>query len=167
MAALGAMQLVVMGASGAGKSAVGARLAAALGVPFGEGDALHPPANVARMAAGQPLSDADRAPWLEAVAAWFTTHPAGVVACSALKRRYRDRLRLAAPNACFLLLEAPTAVLRARLEHRPNHFMPATLLDSQLAALEPLGADERGWTVDATGDVPATIVAIVGRLAST
>jgi len=158
------MQLVMMGVSGVGKSVVGARLAKALDVPFEEGDALHPPANVAKMASGQPLDDADRAPWLDAVAGWLTAHPAGVVSCSALKRGYRDRLRAAAPDACFVLLTADAGTLHQRLHGRREHFMPATLLRSQLGTLEPLAPDERGITVASTDTVEATVNAVLGRL---
>ena len=150
-----------MGVSGAGKSVVGERLAAALGAPFCEGDTLHPPENVAKMHAGVPLTDADRAPWLDRVAAWLAEHPAGVVSCSALKRVYRDRLRLAAPDARFVLLDVPEAVLAERLAHRPAHFMPAALLDSQLATLERPGADERAMIVAAEGGVEATVARVL------
>lgn len=160
------MRLVVMGVSGVGKTVVGEGLAGALDVPFGEGDFFHPPANIARMAAGEPLDDADRAPWLDRVAGWLAAHPAGVVACSALKRAYRDRLRVAAPDARFVLLEVAPDLLRQRLGARPGHFMPATLLASQLATLEPLGPDEGGIAVPSTGSVDATVAAILTRLAS-
>ena len=156
--------IVVMGVSGAGKSVVGAALARALDAPFCEGDTLHPPGNVAKMREGTPLTDADRAPWLDRVAAWMVAHPDGVVTCSALKRRYRDRLRLAAPTACFVLLDAPKAVLAERLAHRLGHFMPATLLASQLATLEPPGADEQAVTVAAEGGAEATVARILAAL---
>ena len=153
-----------MGVSGAGKSVVGTRLAEALGVPFGEGDELHPAANVAKMASGQSLDDTDRAPWLDRVAAWLVAHSAGVIACSALRRVYRDRLRTAAPDTCFVLLSVPRAALEERLHKRRGHFMPAALLDSQLEALEPLTSDERGITVPPAKDVAATVDAILARL---
>ncbi|AFU01323.1 gluconokinase [Nocardia brasiliensis ATCC 700358] len=148
--------VVVMGVSGSGKSTVGRELAATLDVPYAEGDEFHPAANVAKMAAGVPLDDADRAPWLDAVAAWLAEHVdrGGVITCSALKRAYRDRLRAAAPSAFFLHLSAPRAELAHRMTERSGHFMPASLLDSQLAALEPLGTDERGTVVDATRPAP-------------
>nr|WP_218023370.1 gluconokinase [Nocardia altamirensis] len=144
--------VVVMGVSGSGKSTVGTLLAAALGVEYAEGDDFHPPANVAKMAAGIPLDDADRAPWLDTVAAWLGDRAdrGGVVTCSALKHAYRDRLRTAAPTAFFVHMAASRAELAHRLADRRGHFMPASLLDSQLAALEPLSEDERGTTVDAT-----------------
>lgn len=144
--------VVVMGVSGSGKSTVGRELAAVLDVPYAEGDEFHPAANVAKMAAGIPLDDADRAPWLDAVAGWMAEHTVGggVITCSALKRVYRDRLRAAAPAAFFLHLAAPRDELAHRMTERSGHFMPASLLDSQLAALEPLGPDEHGTVVDAT-----------------
>ena len=158
------MAVVVMGVSGAGKSVVGEALAAAMDVPFSEGDMLHSPANIAKMRAGVPLTDADRAPWLDAVAGWMAAHPDGVVSCSALKRTYRDRLRVAAPDVRFVLLEVPEAVLAERLRHRPAHFMPAALLASQLATLERPGADERAVTVAAEGGVGATVARVLAML---
>lgn len=144
-----APRVVVMGVSGCGKSTVGALLAGLLGVPFVDADALHPPANVERMAAGIPLTDADREPWLHAVGQALAAPPAGaVVACSALRRRYRDLIRDAAPDAVMVHLHGDRARLSARLAARLDHFMPATLLDSQLATLEPLAPDERGSVLD-------------------
>ena len=138
-----------MGVSGSGKSTIGAALADRLGIPFVDGDALHPMTNVERMAAGIPLTDEDRWPWLkkvgEAMAAASGTGI--VVACSALKRSYRDAIRAAAPEALFVYLDGPRELLASRLGHREGHFMPATLLDSQLEALEPLGDGERGIVI--------------------
>lgn len=124
-----------MGVSGSGKSTVGALLAARLGVPFVDGDALHPASNVAKMAAGIPLDDDDRAPWLDAVGARLAQGGV-VVACSALRRAYRDRLRDAAPAARFVLLHGNRDLLASRIAERVGHFMPAALLASQLAILE-------------------------------
>jgi carbohydrate kinase (thermoresistant glucokinase family) len=153
--------LVVMGVSGAGKSTVGAALAAELGVPFRDADDLHPAANVALMAAGQPLSDTDRWPWLDLVgAALASAEVRGtglVMACSALRRVYRERILAAAPTARFVLLEVPPEVLEARMLARPGHFMPPSLLASQLATLEALGADEPGVSVPATASVSALV----------
>lgn len=160
------MAIVVMGVSGSGKSAIGAALAATLGVPFGEGDDLHPAANRAKMAAGVPLDDADRAPWLDRVAVWMAANPAGVVSCSALKRRYRDRLRAGDPTARFVLLDVPRAVLDDRLRHRRGHFMPASLLDSQLATLERPDPDEAAVTIPDHTPIAVVVVAIVNRLTS-
>lgn len=138
--------VVVMGVSGSGKTTVGTRLAAARGWPFLDADDLHPPANVDAMRSGRPLTEAQRDPWLAAVAAWIGDRErAGedaVVACSALRRAHRDRLRAGHPSVRFLHLDVPAAELRARLARRAGHFMPASLLDSQLAALEPLEPDE-------------------------
>ena len=159
--------VVVMGVSGAGKSTVGIALAGLLGVGFVDADALHPPANVAKMAAGTPLTDADRWPWLDRVgAALADARETGlVVACSALKRAYRDRIRAAAPAARFVHLDVPRAMLAKRVTARPDHFMPASLLDSQLETLEPLEPDELGLTVPAVGGIDtaaSTIVALLG-----
>lgn len=133
--------LVVMGVSGSGKSTIGGGLAAALGLPFVEGDELHPERNRRKMAAGIPLDDADRAPWLDAVAAVLEGEPV-VVACSALKRRYRDRLREAAPDLVLIYLHGTAELLSARIEGRSGHFMSSSLLQSQLDALEEPGGDE-------------------------
>src|SRR5450830_669152 len=152
-----------MGVSGSGKSTVGAALADRLGIPFQDADALHPAANVAKMAAGHPLTEADRMPWLALVGAALAAAPGGLVmACSALKRSYREAILAAAPGIRFVLLEGSRALLDSRVEHRPGHFMPASLLDSQLATLEPLGADEPAVTVSL--DANPTVDQIVNLL---
>jgi carbohydrate kinase (thermoresistant glucokinase family) len=147
------LAVVVMGVCGCGKSTVGERLARELGALFIEGDAFHPPANVARMAAGIALTDADRQGWLEALAAQLAdARRAGrsvVLACSALKRRYRDVLRLGAPDLRVVHLAGDRAMLAVRLAARLGHYMPASLLDSQLATLETPDPDERAVTLDA------------------
>ncbi|MCU1686144.1 MAG: gntK [Amycolatopsis sp.] len=150
--------VVVMGVSGSGKTTVGTALAERLGVEYAEADAFHSEANIAKMGAGIPLTDADRAPWLRAIAAWIGEHEAtgGVVTSSALKRRYRDVLRGGGP-CWFLHLDGAHDLLAARMNTRKGHFMPASLLDSQLADLEPLDADEPGMVVDAA-DPPDTIL---------
>lgn len=154
----GPRPIVAMGVSGSGKSTFGKALAERLGAPFLEGDDMHPPENVAKMHAGQPLSDADRAPWLERVAAALAAQSGwAVVSCSALKRGYRDRLRADAPAAAFVLLHADEDVLRDRVAHRKGHFMPPSLLESQLATLEPPAADEHALTLDATRDVDRNV----------
>jgi gluconokinase len=156
------MVIVVTGPAGSGKSYIGARLALALGCPFVEGDAFHPPGNVARMRAGIPLTDVDRAPWLAALAAEIRAHLDGsgcVVACSALKRRYRRALTPAQhPEAVrFVYLRAEPGLLRARVAARPDHFFPEELLSSQLADLEPPEGGEPVLVVDAA-DPPDRVV---------
>lgn len=134
-----------MGVSGSGKTTVGRDLAERLGVDYAEADEFHPPENIAKMSAGQPLTDEDRWPWLRAIASWIGAHSSsgGVATCSALKRAYRDLLRQGGP-VFFLHLEGSRASIAARLAIRKGHFMPPALLDSQLADLEPLGSDEPG-----------------------
>jgi gluconokinase len=147
------LAIVVMGVSAAGKSSVGQCLAARLAVPFVDADALHPAVSVAKMTAGRSLDDNDRWPWLDRVGATLESASADagvVVACSALRRVHRDRLRHSCPHAVFVHLTGSRAVLASRAAERQDHFMPAALLPSQLATLEPLQADERGWEVDIT-----------------
>lgn len=152
-------RIVVMGVSGCGKSTVATLLAALLDVPYVDADDLHPAANVARMRAGTPLTDADRAPWLDTVARTLADAPGGVVvACSALRRTYRDRLRAGAPGTCFVHLDGSPELLAARLGARTDHFMPASLLGTQLATLEPLAADEPGTRLDVAA-APAALAA--------
>ena len=165
-----AQQLVVMGASGAGKTTIAVRLAAYLEYAFADGDDFQPATNVAKMARAEPLTDADRGPWLATLAEWIGNHHrlgrSTVLACSALKRHYRDTLRGAAPTVFFIHLAVPSDVLAERMKHRVGHFMPPELLVSQLVTLEPLEPDEPGITIDATAP-PATIVAkVVEHLAA-
>jgi gluconokinase len=145
--------IVVMGVSGSGKSTVGGLLAQRLDVPYAEADDFHPAANIAKMSAGHPLDDTDRAPWLDAIAGWITGRggAGGVVSCSALRRRYRDRLRAADPGLFFLHLDGPPELITARLAARMRHFMPSGLLRSQFEALEPLQPDEAGLVVSVEG----------------
>ncbi|GAB4587248.1 gluconokinase [Nocardia sp. IFM 10818] len=159
--------MVVMGVSGSGKSTVARLLAAETGWDLLEGDDLHPPANIAKMAAGQPLTDADRRPWLDAIVQWMTAQAgagrSGVVTCSALKRSYRDLFRHAlaeSPGArpTFVHLTGTRAELLRRMATRPGHFMPATLLDSQLATLED-PAGEPGVITLAIDSTPAELAA--------
>ncbi|HEX3335326.1 MAG TPA: gluconokinase [Jatrophihabitans sp.] len=155
-----------MGVSGCGKSTIAGLLAGRLGWPLQEGDDLHPAANIAKMAAGQPLTDADRRLWLVRVREWAAEREArgesGIVTCSALKRRYRDVLR--DEHVFFVYLAGTREQLLARLTARQGHFMPASLLDSQLADLEPPGADEQAIRID-IGPSPADqATAIVDKL---
>lgn len=153
---------VVMGVSGSGKTTLARLLAERLGWDLADADDMHPPANIAKMSAGEPLTDADRQPWLARVAAWIDAQIAGgrggVIACSALRRSYRDRLRR--PQVTFVYLEVERSELERRMLSRSGHFMPASLLDSQLAALEPPGDDERALAVAASDD-PEQIAARV------
>jgi carbohydrate kinase (thermoresistant glucokinase family) len=150
---------VVMGVCGCGKSEVGRRLAAAAGLRFLEGDAYHAPENVAKMAAGIPLNDDDRADWLrrlrDEIAAARARGEGVVLACSALKRRYRDLLRSADPGLRFAHLSGTRDLIAARMGARAGHYMPLSLLDSQLRDLEPLAADEPGLRLDISQSPPA------------
>ncbi|GHA37431.1 gluconokinase [Streptomyces spiroverticillatus] len=141
-------------------------LAERLGVAYAEGDDFHPAANVAKMAAGVPLDDADRLPWLDLVGGWAREQgtAGGVVSCSALKRAYRDRLREAAPGAAFVHLEGARELIEERMRERKGHFMPVALLDSQFAALEGLGGDEFGVTVGVEGTPEEIVERVVGAL---
>ena len=161
--------IVVMGVSGAGKTTVGRALADRLGIAYADADAFHSAASVAKMAAGHPLDDDDRAPWLVSIGTWLAEHdaPGAVVGCSALRRRYRDVLRSAAPRLQFLHLAGDSAVLTRRVAVRPGHFMPASLLTSQLETLEPLEADERGRACDFATSVDDIVTDFVGTLTST
>jgi carbohydrate kinase (thermoresistant glucokinase family) len=168
-----------MGVSGSGKTTIGRALAQKLGWEFQEGDALHPPENVAKMHAGHPLDDKDRAPWLAAIAAsiddWRGRGESGVVTCSALKRRYRDVIIGDRREVRLVYLSGTREVLAARLAGRQGHFMPATLLESQLETLEPPAPDENAVTIsidmpvkDIVEHIVATLVpsgtiALVGR----
>ena len=160
--------IVVMGVSGSGKSTVAATLVDRLGWEFAEGDDFHPPANVEKMRAGHPLDDEDRWPWLRSLAAWIGEYErAGrsvVVTCSALKRSYRDLLREGHPSVWFAHVTASPELIRDRMEHRTGHYMPASLLDSQLATLEPLGDDEPGARVSGAGSPPSVVTELLAAL---
>lgn len=156
--------VVVMGVAGAGKSTVGTALATRLDWPFEDADRLHPPRNVAKMRAGIPLGDEDRGPWLAAVAAridaWRDAGQSGVVACSALKRRYRTVIVGERPEVRLVFLSGSRELLAERLARRTGHFMPASLLDTQLATLEPPAPEEKAIAVS----VAEPVEAIVGRI---
>ena len=158
--------LVVMGVSGSGKTTVAEKLAAALGVEFLEGDKFHPRANVEKMKSGTPLTDEDRWPWLEAIAAkideWRAEGKAGVITCSALKRSYRDILIGNRPQVRVVYLKGSHDLIHQRMAARRGHFMPVGLLDSQFATLQEPGPDERPIVTD-IGGTPAEIVADIIR----
>jgi gluconokinase len=162
--------VVVMGVAGSGKSTVARLLAEKLHCPMLEGDSLHPPENVRRMAGGTALTDLDRAPWLSAIQARIATASLQgkslVVSCSALKRRYRDVLRLGDPPLIFVHLAGDPELMRRRMSLRPEHFMPAALLDSQFAALEVPGADEYAIRCNAEQDPQQIVDSVLAGLAS-
>jgi gluconokinase len=153
--------VVVMGVSGSGKTTVARGIAEAMGWEFAEGDEFHSEANVAKMASGHPLTDEDRWPWLGSIGGWLSAHESAgrnaVVTCSALRRVYRDVLREGRPDVRFCHVEADAALIKDRLEHRSGHYMPPSLLPSQLATLEPLQPDEPGVAVSVAG-TPEEIV---------
>ena len=162
--------LILMGVAGCGKSTIAHLLANELGWPMLEGDEFHSLDNIAKMRAGVPLTDADRQPWLDAIAArlaeWHAAGTSGLLTCSALKRQYRARLVANCPEARFVYLRGTPDLIRARLVKRLGHFMPANLLDSQFAALEEPGPEERVIAVSAV-PAPAEIVAdLVKRIPS-
>jgi gluconokinase len=154
--------VVVMGVSGSGKTTVGEGIARAMGWEYAEGDSFHSKANVAKMAAGTPLTDDDRWPWLRAIGTWLSEHEASdesaVVTCSALRRVYRDLLREGRPDVRFCHVHADAELIKDRLDHRAGHYMPPSLLPSQLAILEPLQADEPGVTVSVAGSPEEIVV---------
>ena len=159
-----------MGVSGSGKSTVADGLVERLGWPFAEGDDFHPPANVEKMRAGRPLDDEDRWPWLRSLADWIGEHERSgrsvVVTCSALKRSYRDVLRDGHPSVWFAHVTADAALIRERMEHRSGHYMPVSLLDSQLALLEPLQDDEPGAAISGAGEPQDVVEQLVATLDS-
>ncbi len=157
--------IVVMGVSGCGKTSIGRSVAAALSLPFVEGDELHPPANVALMAAGTPLTDDDRRDWLDAVATRLAAAQGSgvVVSCSSLKRSYRDRLRAAAPGLTLVHLHGSPGLLLERMEAREGHYMPPSLLQSQLDILEPPQANECAIAVDIAEPPDCILAAVLGH----
>jgi gluconokinase len=162
-----ASPIVVMGVSGSGKSTVGAALAQRLRTPFADADDFHPPANIAKMTAGQPLDDNDRFPWLESIGEWLAQHSdGGVMSCSALKRAYRDQLRRHCAEIEFLHLEGTLETIGRRQASRPGHFMPAALLASQFETLEPLEPDERGVAIDVDQSIDSIIESYIATTVS-
>ena len=161
--------IIVMGVSGSGKSTIGALLAEALGWPFADADGFHPAANVAKMAAGQPLTDADRWPWLDAIAAHIgASRTAGqpvVVACSALRRAYRERLRAGHGDLIFLHLAGAPEVIATRQAARQGHFMPPSLMASQFATLEDTVEEADAVTVSVSTSPHEVLVAAIDQLA--
>jgi carbohydrate kinase (thermoresistant glucokinase family) len=160
--------VVVMGVAGAGKTTVGESLARALGCEFLEGDRFHSPGSVEKMRRGEALGDTDRWPWLDRIAAELArlaaTGSGAVIACSALKRAYRDRLRAGCPEIRFVFLAGEEALIRERLERRRGHFMPPTLLASQFAALEPPTPEENAIAVDVIAEPEVLVARIVAAL---
>lgn len=157
-------RIVIMGVSGCGKSTVGAALSTALGIAYRDGDDLHPPANVEKMRTGQPLTDDDRWPWLDRVAAVLHDAAPVIAGCSALRRAYRDRLRAGAGGpVTFVHLTGSRALIASRMQARSGHYMPPSLLDSQFATLEAPGADE-ALTIDIDQPLPAIITTILAHL---
>ena len=160
--------LIVMGVSGSGKSTIGEHLAKRLGWPYEDADQFHPASNVAKMSAGHPLTDEDRWPWLNAIAAEIDrvceADERVVIGCSALKRAYRDRMRAARPDVRFVYLQGSAALISARIAGRHHEYMPASLLQSQFAALEEPTPDEGAVTIEASDSVKAQVAEIVAAL---
>jgi len=163
--------IIVMGVSGSGKTTLAQGIATAMDWDFAEGDAFHPAANIAKMASGHPLTDEDRWPWLRAIGAWIDGHSrsgtSAVVTCSALRQVYRDLLREGRPTVRFAHVTADPELIEDRMGHREGHFMPASLLPSQLATLERLRTDEPGMVVSAVGKPEEVLARALGALGLT
>jgi carbohydrate kinase (thermoresistant glucokinase family) len=163
--------ILLMGVAGSGKSSTGAKLSALTGWTFRDADTFHPKSNVDKMSQGVPLTDADRWPWLDAIAAWIDERTrsgeTGIVTCSALKRIYRDRLLRDRPHVKLVFLSGSKDLIGARMRQRENHFMPAALLDSQFATLEAPAVDEHALTMDVGPPVTAIAESIVKQLGLT
>jgi gluconokinase len=159
------IRVVLMGVSGCGKSSVGEALSGLIGVPYVDGDGLHPAENVAKMAAGVPLSDDDRWPWLDKVGQVLRDQAPVIVGCSALKRVYRDRIQGEAGAVRFVYLEGPRDLIAGRMARRTGHYMPLSLLDSQFAALEPPVGEADAFAVSIDQPTAAIAAEIAGRLA--
>ncbi len=165
------LQIVIMGVCGSGKTTVATLLAQRLGCTLAEADDFHSEASIAKMASGQPLDDADRWPWLHRLAAWMRERAlegrSSVVTCSALKRAYRDVLRTGSTNVIFIHLDGSRDLLLERLDGRQGHSVPSSLLESQLAILEPLEPDERGAKLDVSEPLEALVSSVLARLERT
>lgn len=158
------LRIIIMGVSGCGKSSIGAALSERLGIPYRDGDDLHPPANVEKMRAGIPLTDADRWPWLDRVAQVLHDAAPVIVGCSALRHDYRERIRQGAGGPVrFVHLAGDRALIAARMAARSGHYMPTSLLDSQFATLEPPGPDE-ALTIGIDQEVDAIIASLLPQL---
>lgn len=159
------LRILLMGVAGCGKSTVGAALGARLGLPYRDGDDLHPVENIAKMSRGEPLGDEDRWPWLGRVAETLAAMPGGIIGCSALKRRYRDRIRaVAGVPVTVVHLAGSRDLIEARMSARTGHFMPASLIESQFAALEPPGPDEGALAVNVGASLDAVVTNIIEAL---
>ena len=160
--------IIVMGVSGSGKTTVAQGIATAMGWEFAEGDAFHPEANIAKMSSGHPLTDEDRWPWLRAIGAWIDSHgrsgTSAVITCSALRQVYRDILREGRPTVRFVHVTADPELIEDRMEHRHGHFMPASLLPSQLATLEDPASEPGVCTLDVEATPEAIVAAAVAWL---
>jgi len=167
----GPLVLVVMGVSGSGKTTVGSMLAERLGWPFQEGDDLHPQKNIDKMKVGNPLTDADRRPWLELIADWvdhqLDAGRSGIITCSALKRAYRKRIDRRRRGVVFIFLDGPQKTIALRLGSRRSHFMPPQLLKSQFADLEPPSSSEPAIAFDVDASPQQIVDEIIERLGLT
>lgn len=163
--------VVVMGVSGSGKTTVARGIASSMHWLFAEGDAFHPEANVQKMHSGIPLTDEDRSPWLRLVGEWISEQESAgrsaVITCSALRRAYRDLLREGRPHVRFCHVSAPQDLIQDRLDHRAGHYMPASLLPSQIATLEPLQPDEPGVVVSGDGSQAVVLASALSALGLT
>lgn len=158
------MYYIIMGVAGSGKTTIATKLAERLGLPFKDADSFHPPENVAKMSRGEPLSDDNRQPWLEAIVNYIDTHENVVVTCSALKRKYRDTLRQAKPHGKIIFLTGSEELIYARMSARKDHFMPLSLLKSQLATLEIPTSDENILSISIEGSEDEILDKIIAFL---
>jgi gluconokinase len=160
------MYFIIMGVAGSGKTTIASKLASRLTLPFKDADSFHPPENVAKMSRGEPLNDDDRQPWLEAIVDYINTHENVVVTCSALKQKYRTTLKKAKPQGRIIYLHGSEELIFSRMSARKDHFMPLSLLKSQLATLEIPTSDENILTVSIEGSEDEIVDRIVNKLSS-